>query len=119
MKYSLFFLGLILLLSCQSSPGEASIVGSWTMDQDTVKYPKGTMLDKLIFLPNDSLRIEATWDGKMIEQRTGTYSWKKKERLLFTEVIEEKRQFEITKLTDSQMSLTDHQHKVIENYRRL
>ena len=89
------------------------------MDQDTTKYSKGGFLDKLIFLPNDSLKIESSFDGKLLEQSAGTYLWNRKDRLLTIEVSGEQRQFEIIKLSESQMSLKDEKNKVIENYKRL
>ena len=119
MKYSIYVFCLILVVSCHQNSKEASILGSWTMDQDTVKYSKGGFLDKLTFLPNDSLKIEATLDGKLLELNAGIYSWNKRDRILTTEVSGEKRQFEIIKLSDSRMSLKDEKNKVVENYKRL
>ena len=117
MRY--LFLLFLIIVSCNSQVDDLTILGTWTMDQDTVKYPKGGAMDKITFLENDSLRVDLSWDGKLIEQYIGKYSWNKKEKQLTTEINSEKRQFDIILHTANQISLKDEKNKIIENYKRL
>ncbi|MEJ8844477.1 hypothetical protein WG954_18940 [Lacibacter sp. H375] len=115
----LIILLLSFFVSCKFKIDTNDVLGSWTIEQDELKYPKTGFSDKATFFPNDSLRVEMFRDGKLDQFFVGTYKMDNERNTITTKLDTLEVEFEIVTLSEKKLVLKDRKRKTITNYKRL
>ena len=104
-------------ISCNESIIEKDILGSWTIDQDEVKYPKSNLIDTMTFFDNGTYTIKVYVDGKLNESFSGNYKIDGKNKIISTVIDSVEYQNKIIILSKKKLSIK--RERTIINYRRL